>query len=99
MKNNFLKITEIYNKLFWIYIDRKKEKFRVWQKARQRNKMIREADLRHKSDGKRYYVLPDATGKLHALNNREIEHLKKIGIMGKHVNINHLLKESVYHTK
>lgn len=99
MIKTFLERTKLFNTRLWYWWEQKKELRKVKRQARRRKRKIKEADLRHKADGKRYYVLPDANGTLHALNNREIEHLKKTGIMSKHVTIHNLLKEAVYHTK
>ncbi len=57
------------------------------------------AELRHKGDGKRYYVLPDFNGDLRVLNTKEIDALKRAKIMDKKVNFFDLMKEALYHTK
>lgn len=99
MIKTFLHRTKLLNTKLWFWWEKRKELQTIKRQAKRRKRKIKEAELRHQSDGKRYYVLPDANGTLHALNQKEIEHLKKIGIMTKSVNINTLLKEAVYHTK
>jgi hypothetical protein len=79
---------------FWItkYI---KAKLDLWEF----NRVKKIADMKARYTGKRHYVLPDWNGKLHALNRKDIEKLKKVGIMSRQVSIIVLLKEAVYITK
>lgn len=77
----------------------------LWKKNRELSRMGRRmkkakriAMRRHKIDGKRYYILPDHRGDLCVVNNKEIETLKKAGIMNKQVCIADLLKEALWFT-
>ena len=87
----------------WIWlkneIDWYKEVFRLQREKRAKRRAIKLAELRHKADGKRYYVLPDWNGNLKALNHLEINELKRQGVMSKNVNIKNLMEEAVYYTK
>lgn len=96
----FLWRTRLLNEKLWFMWDTSslKERIQVWLQSRRRKKAIRWANKKHKADGKRYYVLSDARGKLVVLNRAEIEYLKKAGIMSRKVNVVDLLKESLYFT-
>jgi len=81
------------------------QKWAQWKKRRElrrEEKAIKKAkklaQRRHAVDGRRYYVLPDWNGDLMVLNNREIDQLKRHGVMSKRVNVKHLLDEAVYFT-
>lgn len=78
--------------------DLKEQKF-LRKKARNRIKAIRQADLRHKGNGKRYWVLDGVKpGTFWVGNNDDIKIGKKLGVFSKEVQIHHLITESVYHT-
>jgi hypothetical protein len=106
MIKTFLSRTSMLNNRIWYYIElrypwvaEQKKLYRLKQQARKRAKAIRIANLRHQTDGRRYYVLPDHRNRLLVLNNTEIQVLKKAGVMNRKVTILNLLNEAVYHTK
>lgn len=79
-----------------------------WKQHKNYNRLRREqkalvkakklAEQRASMDGRRYYVLPDWKGDLMVLNSREVEKLKRAGVMSKRVNILNLLNEALYFT-
>ena len=74
--------------------------WREWKKSVKTRRAIRLANLKSKANGgKRVYVLEDYFGNYHACLAKEVEILKRRGLMSKKATIVDLLRESIYHTK
>ena len=73
--------------------------YKMWVKSIKVRRAIRMANLKSKAfGGKRVYVLEDAFGNYHACLSKDVEMLKRRGLMNKKATIVDLLKESIYHT-
>jgi len=74
--------------------------FRMWKKSIKSKRAIRMANLKSQANGgKRVYVLEDVFGNFHACLAKDVELLKRNGMMNKKATIVDLLKESIYHTR
>ncbi|RKZ05833.1 hypothetical protein DRQ25_15260, partial [Candidatus Fermentibacteria bacterium] len=89
-----------YLKYRWIkYKYDRKERIFLRRKKRNRARAIKEANLRHEGNGKRYWILEGLKpGTFWVGNNEDVKIAKKRGMLSKEVSIHHLLTESVYHT-
>lgn len=96
--------TRLMNQRLWLFLQQwhwLAEKRRVWMlksQAKRRKKAIQLANLKHQTNGKKYYVLQAPSGAYLVLRKIEIEQYKKDGVISKNVNIYTLLKEAVYIT-
>jgi hypothetical protein len=92
-----LKYVEHRWRLYWA--EQRELRF-LRKKVRNRREAIKQADLRHKADGKRYWVLEGVKpGTFWVGNNQDIKIGKKIGVFNKKVQHHNLLEEAVYFTK
>jgi len=90
-----------YLKYRWIkYKYDRKERIFLKRKKRNRARAIKEANLRHEGNGKRYWVLEGLKpGTFWVGNNQDVKIGKKMGVFSKKVQHINLLEEAVYHTK
>jgi len=72
------------------------DRFMAWKKKRNLKQAIRLAIECNKSDNRTYYVLPDTKGQYRALNNDDIQTLKRFKILSKQVNIYNLCREAAF---
>jgi|LSQX01.1.fsa_nt_gb hypothetical protein len=77
------------------FFSRRRERLWIKEFERARKKADRLTEL----DNRRYYVLPDWSGKLVAMNKKQIDFLKRKRMMGKQVNGYYLMKEALYFTE
>lgn len=74
--------------------------WREWKKSIKTRRAIKLANLKSKANGgKRVYVLEDYFGNYHACLKKEVDILKRRGLMNKRATIVDLLRESIYHTR
>jgi len=85
-----------YNHPIWREWNHLSESFRAWKRAR-RVRMAKKLAVRyHMMDGKTYYVLPDAEGRPRPFNNKQVEDLKRFGLMHKSVTCADLYREAIW---
>jgi len=102
MKTIINQLLKLYDFIFKNFLYQRKvwiENFRLSREGKMLRRATKLADLRHKADGKRYYVLPDFNGDLRVLNSKEIDALKRAKVMDKQVSFYYLINESLYHTQ
>lgn len=73
-----------------------KDRAKLWWKKRAFERAKKLAKARHCQDGKTYYVMMDGDGIWQALNNKEIELIKRAGLMNKKATCADLYREAAF---
>lgn len=88
-----------YKTILTSFIDHKKEIARLRLISRLTKRCIKEANMLHKLNGRRYYVIKNQFDKPVVVSSLEIKLLKAKGLINKNVTFKDLIEKSLYHTK